>query len=103
MGQIMLNGVTLGAFRSCAISYWVGVGHLGHGHATRAVGLALSYAFDELGLHRVQAETLPDNVASQKVPRSARFSLFGSAPGYLRINDAWRDHVLFQRLNEEQA
>lgn len=55
-------------------------------------------ARDEIGLHRVEAGTLLDNAASQRVLAKAGFTPYGIAPRYLHVNGAWRDHRLFQRL-----
>jgi [ribosomal protein S5]-alanine N-acetyltransferase len=46
----------------------------------------------------VQAATLVDNVPSQRVLEKNWFERIGVARRYLRINDDWRDFVLFQRL-----
>ena len=59
----------------------------------------LRTAFDELGLHRVEAGTLVHNVGSQRVLERNGFVRFGLAPQYLRIAGRWQDHVLFQVLN----
>ena len=48
-------------------------------------------AFGELGLHRLQAETLLDNVASQKVLERNGFVRIGMAPTYLKIAGRWQD------------
>ena len=101
LGRLTLSGVTRGALQSCALSYWVRADRLQEGHATRAVQEAVVIAFKTLGLHRMQAETLPENRASQIVLERAGFALFGMAPKYLRINGDWRDHFMFQLLNGE--
>lgn len=101
LGALTLNGIVRGAFQSCAISYWIRADRLREGHATRAVGLATAYAFERLGLHRVQAETVPENLASQAVLRKNGFTPFGVAPKYLKINGRWRDHHLFQLLHDD--
>jgi ribosomal-protein-alanine N-acetyltransferase len=101
VGELTLSGITYGAFRSCAMGYWIRSDRLRHGHASAAVELALTHAFDTLHLHRVQAETLPENLASQAILDHAGFTSIGVAPDFLRINGAWRDHILFQRLNAE--
>ncbi|MFJ4296180.1 GNAT family N-acetyltransferase [Curtobacterium sp. NPDC089689] len=80
------------------MGYWVRGDRLRRGHATTAVRLAVAHAFGRLGLHRVQAETLPENVASQRVLERNGFVRFGTAPEYLRIAGEWRDHVMFQVL-----
>lgn len=98
LGRLTLNGVIRGAFQSCALSYWVRAAYAGQGHATRAVLDAVDYAFLELALHRVQAETLLDNEASQRVLQKTGFQQFGVAKNYLCINGKWRDHMLFSAL-----
>lgn len=97
-GVIRLNGITRGAFDSCAMGYWVAREANGRGLATEAVGAMLALAFGPLGLHRVQAETLRHNAASQRVLAKNGFAHIGTAPQYLRIAGRWQDHDLFQRL-----
>ncbi len=98
LGRITLSGVTRGALQSCALGYWVRADRVRQGHATRAVGLAVAHAFGALGLHRVQAETLPENTASQRALERNGFTRYGLAPQYIRIAGEWRDHVMFQVL-----
>ena len=97
-GRVNLNNIVQGAFRSADLGYWVGQSDTGHGVATAAVGAILTIAFDELGLHRVQAGTLLHNGASQRVLQRNGFTRIGVAPDYLKIAGRWQDHVLFQRL-----
>jgi len=101
LGRLTLSGIVRGVFQSCAMGYWVRADRLGRGHATRAVELATAHAFGELGLHRVQAETVRENVASQIVLRRNGFTQYGVAPKYLEINGRWRDHRMFQLLAED--
>jgi len=99
VGRINLNSIVRGAAQSASIGYWVSAAQTGRGVATAAVAAALAIGFDELGLHRVQGETLPDNRASQVVLERNGFERFGYAPAFLHIAGEWRDHVLYQRLN----
>jgi [ribosomal protein S5]-alanine N-acetyltransferase len=86
-----------GPFRSANLGFWV-VMHLnGRRLATRAVGAVVEIAFRDLGLHRLEAGTLADNVASQRVLENNRFEQIGLARRYLQIAGEWRDHVLYQR------
>lgn len=94
-GRLNLNGVTYGAFQSASMGYWVRGDMNGKGLATGAVRDALRHAFSDLKLHRVQAETLLNNLASQRVLRKAGFRPFGIAPDYLHIAGRWQDHLLF--------
>lgn len=99
IGRVTLSGVVRGALQSCAMGYWVAAQHSGRGHATRAGALAVRHAFEDLGLHRVQAETMPHNEASQRVLLRLGFRQYGRAEQYLRIGGVWRDHLMFQLLD----
>lgn len=98
VGRISLNNVVKGAFFSADLGYWVAEDHQGRGVASAAVEAVCRIAADDIGLHRVQAATLLDNVASQKVLERCSFTRIGMAPTYLNINGRWQDHVLFQRI-----
>jgi ribosomal-protein-alanine N-acetyltransferase len=102
VGRVTLSEITHGTFESCHIGYWVSESHNGRGLATAAVSALLDIAFDELGLHRVEAGTIPSNVRSQAVLQRNGFVRFGLAPAYLRIDGEWRDHVLYQVLRESR-
>ncbi len=99
VGQISLNGIVRGAFQSCAMGYWVSQAMNGQGLATAAVNEIVRVAFEELGLHRVQAETLLHNVRSQRVLEHNGFVRFGMAPAYLNIAGKWQDHAVYQKLS----
>jgi [ribosomal protein S5]-alanine N-acetyltransferase len=96
-GVVALSNVVYAAFRSANLGYWVDARRNGRGLATRAVAALAEHAFGPLGLHRLEAGTLVDNVASQRVLEKNRFELIGLARNYLHIGGAWRDHMLFQR------
>ncbi|GIJ19710.1 GNAT family N-acetyltransferase [Micromonospora lutea] len=55
----------------------------GHGYATRAVGLLARWGFDQVGLARLWAGTLPGNVASQRVLERSGFRREGLLRGQL--------------------
>ena len=96
VGRITLNTIVRGPFLSCSVGYWVGAEHNGRGHATRAVADIKRVAFEEQGLHRVEASTLLDNVRSQRVLERNGFARFGVAPTYLKIAGKWQDCALYQ-------
>ncbi|MGF1661670.1 MAG: GNAT family N-acetyltransferase [Kineosporiaceae bacterium] len=98
VGRITLFAVVRGALQSGTLGYWVTQARNGRGIATAAVAAALRVAFGELGLHRVQADTLVHNVTSQRVLQRNGFQRIGLAPQYLRIAGRWQDCYLHQRL-----
>ena len=98
IGSFTLQDVVPGPFRSASIGYWLAVDAVGRGLATRAVDTVAEIADTELKLHRIEASTVTNNIASQRVLQRAGFHQIGSAPNYLHIDGAWRDHNLYQRI-----
>jgi [ribosomal protein S5]-alanine N-acetyltransferase len=96
VGTLNINSIIRGAFQSASIGYWVSEDHNGRGVASAAVAAAKRIASDRLGLHRLQAETLVDNAASQRVLLKNGFVRYGQAPDYLKIAGRWQHHLLFQ-------
>jgi len=103
VGCATLNSIVLGPFCSAALGYWVDEAETGHGLATEAVAAMSRIADEEIGLHRLEASTMPSNVASQRVLAKSGFERIGPAPEYLHINGQWQDAVLFQRILNERA
>jgi ribosomal-protein-alanine N-acetyltransferase len=101
VGRITLSGIERGPFQNCRLGYLVAEDANGRGLATSAVREVVDIAFTELGLHRVEAATLLDNVRSQRVLERNGFVRFGVAPAYLNIAGEWRDHVMFQKVRAE--
>jgi ribosomal-protein-alanine N-acetyltransferase len=103
VGRVTLAQVFRKAFRSCYLGYWVGEEHNGRGHATAAVGLAVDYAFDDLGLHRVQANVMTKNPRSARVLKRNGFRKEGLALRYLQVAGRWEDHYLYAITREDRA
>jgi ribosomal-protein-alanine N-acetyltransferase len=101
VGTVNISNVVRGAFSSANVGYWVAERWNGRGVATRAVGLLVGRAFGALGLHRLEAGTLVDNVASQRVLIRNGFRPIGVSRRYLHIGGAWRDHLLFARTVDD--
>ena len=67
----------------------------------RIVALAIDYGFNELGLHRIMANHMPDNERSAGLLKSLGFEREGYAREYLYINGRWEDHVLNALINPD--
>lgn len=98
IGGVTLTNVVRGPFQSCNLGYWVSSADNGRGHASAAVAEITELAFSKLGLHRIEAGTLLNNIASQRVLERNGFERFGLARRYLQIAGHWQDHVLFQKI-----
>ena len=100
-GMLSLTGLERGPLQTAMLSYFVDEAHAGRGLATRAVADAVLHAFEELGLHRVEAGTAVANVASQRVLEHNRFTLVGTLRRHLRLRGVWTDHLLWERLADD--
>ncbi|MBT5108391.1 MAG: GNAT family N-acetyltransferase [Rhodospirillaceae bacterium] len=101
LGGITLSNVRRGVAQSGSIGYWIGEPHTRNGYMGESVQLMLTFAFDTLRLHRVEAACLPSNEASRAVLLKAGFTQEGLARRYLRINGEWRDHLTFGILRTD--
>jgi ribosomal-protein-alanine N-acetyltransferase len=99
VGGVTLSNIRRGVAQTCSLGYWAGEMYAGHGYITAAVRAVVRYAFEDLDLHRVEAACQPDNIASRRVLEKAGFTQEGAAKAYLKINGAWRDHLLFAIVN----
>ena len=95
LGGITLGGVRRGVSQSGTLGYWMGAPHAGKGRMTRAVAATVEFALAKLRLHRIEAACIPENAPSIALLERNGFRREGYARGFLRINGAWRDHVLF--------
>jgi [ribosomal protein S5]-alanine N-acetyltransferase len=98
IGRVTLSNIIRGPFQSCNLGYWISGADNGRGHASAAVANIVGLGFSQLGLHRIEAGTLPHNIASQRVLERNGFERFGLARRYLQIAGHWQDHILFQKL-----
>jgi ribosomal-protein-alanine N-acetyltransferase len=94
VGVANFTAFVRGSFQACRLGYGLGEPFEGKGYMTEALREALRYIFDDLALHRVEANYVPTNTRSGTLLRRLGFSVNGYARDYLYINGAWRDHVL---------
>ena len=100
-GTISLFNVTGRPALSGMIGYWVDQRRAGRGLATAAVAAVLEVAWRDLGLHRVEAGTRADNVASQRVLEKNGFTRVGLLRRHLLIGGEWVDHLLWEKLEDD--
>jgi [ribosomal protein S5]-alanine N-acetyltransferase len=98
VGDLNLSQIVRGPEESANVGVLVDRVVRGQGIASTAIALACRLAFDQLALHRLQAGIQPTNVGSQKAFLRNGFEQIGLAKGYLFVDGAWRDHLLFQKL-----
>ncbi len=67
---------------------------------TEALRQAMALAFDDLGLHRLEANIQPGNVASIALVKRLGFKQEGFSERYLKIGGQWRDHERWALLSD---
>ncbi len=102
VGVINLSEIVMGVFKSTYMGYWGFARTGGRGLMTDALRAAARYAFDELGLHRVEANIQPGNTRSIALAQRAGFTKEGFSPRYLFIGGAWRDHERWTLLADAE-
>lgn len=103
VGVFNLNGIVRGSFQSTTVGYYSSVSHTRKGYMTEGLKLVLSFAFKNLGLHRVEANIQPNNDPSRKLVQRCGFVLEGFSPNFLFIDGKWRDHERWVALDERDA
>jgi len=81
----------------------VTVPHQGKGHATRAVALALAYAFERLGWVKCEAFVFVGNDRSRALFARHGFVLEGTRRRAVHKRGVWRDEWLLGLTREEWA
>ena len=84
--------------RSAEVTYTVHPAHAGRGLATLACRAAVAWGFADRGWVRVQATTLPDHAASQRVLAKCGFRLEGTLRNFRIVRGEPRDYLLFARV-----
>ena len=92
VGAININHIVRGSFLSASLGYYVGADFQGYGYMAEGLNLLTRYAFDTLGLHRLEANIQPDNKRSLQLVARCGFEKEGYSRNFLFINGAWRDH-----------
>jgi len=100
IGKIQLSNTVLGVFKSAFVGYSIDVNEQGKGYMKDALKTVVNYSFEELGLHRIEASAMVENIKSQAVLKACGFKELGLNEKYLYINGEWKDHVTFYKLSE---
>lgn len=101
VGSVALSNVVRGRLQSGTLSYALDASLQGQGLMREALEAVIALAFDDMRLHRIQANYQSANLRSAGLLQRLGFRIEGEAKDYLYINGAWRDHVLTARCNPD--
>ena len=100
IGNLAFNNIVRGAFQSCHLGYQLDEREINQGFMTEALRCTIAFVFDQLKLHRIEANVMPRNRRSSRVLAKLGFVEEGLARQYLKINGVWEDHIHFVLLND---
>jgi RimJ/RimL family protein N-acetyltransferase len=84
--------------RYANIGYWTRLSCIGKGVATKAVMLAVAWAFANTDLHRLEILAAVENTASRRVAEKAGARFEGILPGRLWLQDRMHDAAMYVYL-----
>lgn len=98
---LQLNSGT--AAHRAELGYWIARDYCGRGLATLAVRAMVRYAFQDLGLRRVEAISSSKNLASHRVLEKAGFTREGLLAGYNIKDGILIDAYMFALVDSAKA
>lgn len=102
IGKVVVFSILTGNFSMCMVGYKLHCDYVNQGYMSEALARVVRFAFETLGLHRIEANILPDNYPSRRVVEKLGFSLEGTSRLFANIDGQWRDHVRYALLNPAQ-
>ena len=95
----LIGGLTLGPIvESVALlGVWIGTPFAGRGYAVHAVKAAMRFGYRQLGLQRIDATVLPENLASIRVLEHLGFDPYERSVIFT-VAGRPREHVLYARM-----
>lgn len=101
LGVFNVNEIVRGCFQSAYLGFYANAAFAGQGYMSQGLKLVLKVVFEDLGLHRIEANIQPDNTQSIVLVQKNGFQKEGYSPRYLKINDVWKDHERWALTRED--
>lgn len=101
IGTLAFSNIVRGCFQSCFLGYKLDKDEIKKGYMTEALQEGIRVMFEDYGLHRIEANIIPRNIASINLVKGLGFENEGLSKKYLKINEVWEDHCHMVLLNED--
>jgi RimJ/RimL family protein N-acetyltransferase len=104
VGVFNISEIVRGFFQNAFLGFYGVADYAGKGYMSAGLKLVLEKVFNELRLHRLEANIQPENIRSIQLVKNNGFRFEGFSPNYLKINDEWCGHehwaMTFEDYNE---
>ena len=101
IGTVSLQDIQRGFYQSCRLGYKFDHRIWRRGYAKESIEKCIWIAFEEMKLHRIEAQTLPENTASRNLLEGLGFAWEGTKRQSAKLHGVWRDHEVYALLAEE--
>jgi [ribosomal protein S5]-alanine N-acetyltransferase len=101
IGTIGVFKLERGNAQKAMVGYSLDKKRNGNGYMTEALRLIVNFGFEEIKLHRIEAEVMPRNTGSIKILEKVGFHKEGIAQKNVMINGKWEDHQVLAILNPD--
>lgn len=92
VGVFNVSEIVRGLFQNAYLGFYAVADFVSKGYMSAGLKLVLAKVFNELKLHRIEANIQPDNLKSIQLIKKNGFRYEGFSPRYLRIDNEWRGH-----------
>lgn len=101
LGVFNVSEIVHGFFQNAYLGFYAVVNNAGKGYMSAGLKLVLRHVFEEMRLHRLEANIQPENMPSIQLVKNNGFRYEGFSPRYLKVNDEWRGHEHWAITAEE--
>lgn len=101
IGTMNVSQIFHMSFQNAYLGYYAFADYSRNGFMTDAVKTTLKFAFQELNLHRLEANIQPQNLSSINLVKRCGFTKEGFSRKYLKIGGEWKDHERWAIIKED--
>lgn len=100
IGTVSVGQIRAYPYCSGIMGYKMAVNKKNMGYGTEAARAVCHAAFAYLGLHRIEAYVMENNLPSIRLLEKCGFKKEGKCRQNLNVNGAWQDHFLYAKIKE---
>lgn len=100
-GVFNISEIVQRCFQNAYLGFYAVADYAGKGYMNAGLKLILATAFNDIKLHRLEANIQPGNTRSIELVKKNGFRYEGFSPRYLKINNEWRGHEHWAITSEE--